>query len=179
MASTIVLLRGINVGGHHVLPMAELRADLTALGLDNVRTYIQSGNAVFDDPRARGEALADAIGARIEQRHGFRPHAFVLPRDGLRAAVEGNPFPEAEARMLQLYFLAEPARAPDLAALDAARSDTERYALTERVFYLHAPDGIGRSRLAAHVDRHLGVTTTARNLRTARKLLSLAFEPAG
>lgn len=70
-------------------------------------------------------------------------------------------------------MLAEPATNVDLQALDRVKTGTESYKLTNHVFYLHAPDGIGRSRLAAIIERSLGVTTTSRNFRTIDKLRSM------
>lgn len=175
MRKWIALLRGINVGGNNVLPMAKLRNDLEELGLENVRTYIQSGNVVFDASAKSAAALGTKIGKQIEQRHGFRPQLLVLTRQDLLAAVESNPFPEAvsEPKSLHFSFLAEPAADPDLKALDDVKAATERYELTDRVFYLHAPDGIGRSKLAANVEKHIGVAMTGRNYRTVEKLLSM------
>ncbi len=172
MATWIALLRGINVGGRNILPMKELVRDLESLGLEDVRTYIQSGNAVF---RAAGEepsGLGEKIAATIEKRHGFRPQVLLLAAGELQDAIAANPFPEAEAepKSLHLSFLAAPPPAPDLEALRAVKSPTERFHLTDRVFYLHAPDGIGRSKLAAKVEKRLGVPITARNWRTVSKL---------
>lgn len=65
---------------------------------------------------------------------------------------------------------------PDLAELESLRSATERFELSETVFYLHAPDGIGRSKLAAHVEKALGVVQTGRNWRSVQAILSLASE---
>lgn len=176
METWIALLRGINVGGNNILPMAKLRNDLESLQLRNVRTYIQSGNVVFDATARKASSLAREIGRRVEERHGFRPHLLILSREDLLAAVESNPFPEAAShpKTLHFFFLAETADAPDTKALDDAKSPTESYRLTDRVFYLHAPDGIGRSKLAANAEKHLGVVTTARNYRTVEKLLSMA-----
>lgn len=175
MPTWIALFRGINVGGHNVLPMAELRSDLESLNLKNVRTYIQSGNVVFDSTAKSAASLAKRIARRTEEQHGFRPQLLLLSREDLLAAVESNPFPQAVAnpKTLSFFFLAEPARDPDTKALDRAKTPSERYELTDGVFYLHAPDGLGRSKLAAGVERHLGVVTTARNYRTVEKLLSM------
>ena len=70
-------------------------------------------------------------------------------------------------------FLAEPATSPNVEAMDNAKTSTENYKLTGRVFYLHAPDGIGRSKLAANAEKYLGVVTTGRNYRTIDKLLTM------
>lgn len=169
-------MRGINVGGHNILPMADLRNDLESLKLTNVRTYIQSGNVVFESAATTPSALAKRIDERIEELHGFRPRVLILSREDFLAAIETNPFPEAasDPRTLHFFFLAEPAADPDLQAIDDARSSTENYKLTDRVFYLHAPDGIGRSKLAANVEKHLRVVVTARNYRTVDRLMSMA-----
>ena len=85
------------------------------------------------------------------------------------------PFPQAaaEPQFLHLYFLARPAE-PDLEALNALKTSSEAFAIVDQVFYLHAPQGIGRSKLAAGAEKHLGVAVTARNWRTANKVLQLA-----
>ena len=111
----------------------------------------------------------------IADAHGFRPQVVVLEVVELQRAVEQNPFPDGEPKAVQLYFLTEPAT-PDEQAIEALRANSERYVAAETVFYLHAPDGIGRSKLAAKVERCLGVATTARNLRTVNKLLAMAAE---
>ena len=93
MRTWIALFRGINVGGRNILPMAELRSDLESLNLKNVRTYIQSGNVVFDSTIKTAPFLTRRICGQIENRHGFRPGVFLLDPEGLISAVDSNPFP--------------------------------------------------------------------------------------
>lgn len=176
MAAWIVLLRGINVGGRNALPMKELVRDLKSLGLEDVRTYIQSGNAVFRSARKISNKLHTRIATTIEHRHGFRPQVLILSADELRQAVESNPFPEAEdePKTLHLFFLASTPSAPDIELLTQAKSPAERFHLTNRVLYLHAPEGIGRSKLVAKIENALGVAVTARNWRTVLKLIDMA-----
>ena len=178
MATWIALFRGINVGGNNILPMAKLKSDLESLKLKNVRTYIQSGNAVFDSSAKTASSLTKNIARRIEEQHGFRPHLLIFNRKDLLAAIESNPFPKAvsDPKTLHFFFLAEPASDPDMEALDNAKTSTEKYKLTDRVFYLHAPDGIARSKLAAHAEKHLGVVTTARNYRTVDRVLAMVAQ---
>lgn len=175
MKTWIGLFRGINVGGNNILPMAQLKRDLESLNLKNVRTYIQSGNVVFDSTARTASSLSRKIGARIEKQHGFRPNLFILNREELLTSIESNPFPRAvsDPKTLHFFFLAEPASNPDKKALENAKSPTEKYKLMDRVFYLYAPDGVGRSKLAANAEKYLGVATTARNYRTVDKLLSM------
>jgi uncharacterized protein (DUF1697 family) len=175
MQTWIALFRGINVGGNNILPMAELRDDFESLNIENVRTYIQSGNVVFDSSAKTAASLSKKIVRRIEERHGFCPQVLIVTREDLLATIESNPFAEAvsDPKTLHFLFLAEPASNPDMEALDGAKAPSERYELTDRVFYLHAPDGIGRSKLASKAERYLGVVATGRNYRTVAKLLSM------
>ena len=176
MKTWIALFRGINVGGNNVLPMAELRDDLETLKLKNVRTYIQSGNVVFDASAKTANSIRKKIKQCIEERHGFEPKVLILSEDKLAAAVEANPFPKAQSsdpKTLHFLFLAQSASDPNMDAIDTARKATENFKLTDHVFYLHAPEGIGRSKLAANVEKYLGVTTTARNFRTVEKLMNM------
>lgn len=173
MNTWVALLRGINVGGANRLPMAELRKLLERLGLEGVRTYIQSGNVVFGSANDNTPgALGERIEATIEKHHGFRPRVLVLSEARFREALEANPFPEAEAepKTLHLYFLGESPVDADATALEAVASPTERFRLGDRVLYLHAPDGFGRSKLASRAEALLGVPATARNWRTVTRL---------
>ena len=178
METCIALFRGINVGGKNVLPMKDLRSVLEDIGARNVQTYIQSGNAVFRTDENDVRLLADRIRTLTGERHGFEPHVLVLTLQEMEDAVSSIPFPEAESepKNLHLFFLASAPEDPDLDALGNVRGELERFALKDRTFYLHAPEGLGRSRLAARAERLLGVPVTARNWRTVRKVLILAQE---
>ena len=175
MTIYVALLRGINVGGKHSLPMQELRNILDALGCEDVSTYIQSGNAVFrsDDDR---ESLAAKIKSAIEQAFGFAPHVHLLTIKEFQSIVAANPFPEAvaTAKLLHVSFLAEVPENPDLNTLATLKAPTERFELLGDAFYLHAPDGIGRSKLASKVEGCLGVAITGRNWRTVNRIADLA-----
>jgi uncharacterized protein (DUF1697 family) len=107
---------------------------------------------------------------------GFKPRVILLTIGQLNAAVEANPYPQAkrEPKALHLFFLADDAINVDSDALNVLKKDSEQFALVDRVFYLYAPEGIGRSKLAARVENLLGVPLTARNWRTVGKVLQLA-----
>ncbi len=175
MPRWIALLRGINVGGKHLLPMKALASELAELQLTNIRTYIQSGNVVLDADEKNGKALAKKITALIEARHGFAPHVLLLSRTAWQQAIDANPFPQAtsDPQSLHFFFLDQPPNKPNLQALEQAKSATESYVLAGSVFYLHAPEGVGRSKLAATVEKQLGVPATARNYRTVEKIAEL------
>src|SRR5262245_33684106 len=95
MKRWIALFRGINVVGNNRLPMASLVRHLEAMKLKNVKTYIQSGNAVFDSKSSNLISLMKAIVARIKQEHGFAPKLLLLSPDDLQKALNDNPFPHA------------------------------------------------------------------------------------
>jgi uncharacterized protein (DUF1697 family) len=166
----IALLRGINVGGTGILPMTELRDMLQKLGAKSVKTYIQSGNAVF-----RGRLDETTIADAIEAARGFRPRAIVLEIATYAEVLAANPFPEAvdDPKSLHLFFLASPS-AVDAAVLSATKGPEERFVLTKRTLYLHTPKYLSGSKLAVKLERLLEVPTTARNWRSATKVLELA-----
>lgn len=178
MPRWIALFRGINVGGNNLLPMKELVRHLEALKLKNVRTYIQSGNVVFDSDEKNAKSLAKKIKARIERECGFGPEVLLISRDELQNAIEANPFSHAvsEPKSLHFFFLEKAAAKANIQALDMAKAPTESYVLKGSVIFLHAPEGVGRSKLAASAERHLGVAATARNYRTVEKLAEMAAQ---
>ena len=175
METIIALLRGINVGGHNKLPMRELKTTLATIGLTNVQTYIQSGNVIFQTDRTDLRTLAAEIGAAIDESHGFVPRILLLTLAELQTAVSRNPFPatDDQHKTLHFYFLESAPPNPDLVGLEAIKTGSEQFALIDTVFYLHAPEGIGRSKLAAKAEKALGGAATARNWRTVSKLVEM------
>lgn len=153
--------------------MADLRRILERLGCADVRTYIQSGNVVFDEPDG-GEVSAASIAVAVQAETGIDARVLVLTAAEFQRAAERNPFAAEEDRTVHLFFLESAPPDPDLDAIRDLCTDSERWRLTDAVFYLHAPEGIARSKLAAAVERKLGVGATARNWRTVCKVLELA-----
>lgn len=178
MKTYIALLRGINVGGKHLLPMKELGALLEGLGAQNVKTYIQSGNVVFRSKERDVSQFASRISAEIHRSLGFEPYVLVMEEERFETAIVENPFPEAECepKTLHVGFLSSPPANPNLNSLESLKKESERFQLHDNVFYLHAPEGVGRSKLAAASERLLGVSMTSRNWRTVCKTRDLARE---
>lgn len=170
MQTWIVLLRGINVGGHHLVSMKELVRHLEADGFTGVRTYIQSGNVVLQAE----ERPEQRIGILIERHFGFKPAVFALDAYELRQAAANNPFDSRAGKMVHFFFC-YPEPRPDYDLLKAVKAPTEDFLLKGPVFYLYAPEGIGRSRLVEKIGKALpGVEITARNLNTINKLLEMS-----
>ncbi|NDZ81388.1 DUF1697 domain-containing protein [Streptomyces sp. SID10853] len=173
-----VLLRGINVGGARKVPMADLRELLTGLGHGDVRTYLNSGNAAFSSDTAGEEGLAASVEKAIEDRFGFTVDCLVRSGAYLRAVADGCPFPAAELQGKQLHvtFFSGPVGPERFAALDQRAYLPEEFRLGDRVLYLYAPDGLGRSKLAEALNRpavNKGITGTSRNWNTVLKLAEL------
>lgn len=181
MNTHIALLRGINVGGNNKLPMRDLVSILQGLDLHNVKTYIQSGNAVFQSKRDDLAILSQEIGAAIEQHHGFNPQVFILSVDALQEAIAANPFPKAEDEPKTLHFFfwdGDPSNLDD-DALNKMKKENEQFQRINSVLYLHAPDGISRSKLAESLSKkRTDVMITARNYRSASKILAMALDLA-
>ena len=178
MVTYIALLRGINVGGKNKLPMKDLTMLLNGLGLDSVRTYIQSGNVVFQSVQEDTAHLSREISAAINRQFGFEPLILLLRLEEFAAAVAANPFPDAaaEPKSLHFFFLSANPENPNLDAIGQLKAESEEFQLLGNVFYLYAPEGIGRSRLAASAERLIGVPVTARNWRSVTSILDLAAE---
>ncbi|MFE0253855.1 DUF1697 domain-containing protein [Streptomyces sp. NPDC059010] len=175
------LLRGINVGGSRKVPMADLRTLLTGLGLDGVRTYLQSGQAVFSADRGDEESLAAEVASAIEQHFGFAVDVIVRDHAYLRAIADNCPFPAAELEPKQLHvtYFSAPVDAERFAEIDQAAFLPEEFRLGDRALYLYAPNGLGRSKLAEILSRprlNKGLIATSRNWNTVVKLVELTSD---
>jgi uncharacterized protein (DUF1697 family) len=176
MAVWISFLRGINVGGNNLLPMAALKGLYAELGFEQVHTLLQSGNAVF--VAGKSSKLEQRIVRAIEARFAFRPRVMLRSPDELRQAASHNPFPkqaQSEPQRVLVHFLE---RAPAKGALEklrAAHQGPERFELRYHTLYVYFPEGAGKSKLTpARMDKALGVQGTARNWNTLTKLIALA-----
>ncbi|MEV7402471.1 DUF1697 domain-containing protein [Streptomyces sp. NPDC091267] len=178
MTMYAALLRGINVSGHKKIPMADLRALLTGLGHGDVRTHLQSGNAVFSSAADDENALATELERAIQERFGFDVPCLVRDGSYLAAVADACPFPaaELEARQLHVTYFDRPVDAARFAPLDAAAFLPEEFRVGERALYLYAPDGLGRSKLAAALSRpslNKGLIATSRNWNTVTRLAEM------
>jgi len=171
MNTYILLFRGINVGGNNIMPMKALKALLQDAGCEQVKTYIQSGNVVLN---ATTETL-EKIPQHIAQQFGFTPQVLVLTPQEFTQVYKDNPYPDHEGKTVHFYFCAE---APPLnqEKIDTYIADDEQYQVIGKVFYLHAPSGIGRSKLANNVEACLGCSGTGRNLNTVLKIHQILAE---
>jgi uncharacterized protein (DUF1697 family) len=179
MATTYAaLLRGINVGGSRKVPMADLRALMEGLGHEGVRTHLQSGQAVFTSAHGDEESLAAGLAAAIERHFGFAVDVIVRDHAYLRAIADACPFPaaELEAKQLHVTYFSVPVGPERFAGIDRESFRPEEFRLGDRVLYLYAPDGLGRSKLAEQLAGPRvtkGLIATTRNWNTVVKLVEL------
>lgn len=177
-ATYVALLRGINVSGKNPIAMAELRASCAALGLSEVRTYLQSGNVVFGAERGDARRLADALHGRIEKDFGHDVAVLVVSAQQLERVASGNPLrpaASADGRLFHCTFLFAPVPQARFHELRLPARDGERAVLAGQTVYLHCPHGYGTSKLNnAYFERALGVQATTRNWRSVLALRELA-----
>lgn len=177
MKTWIALFRGINMVGRHLLPMKELVVLLEGLGARDVKTYHQSGNVVFRHRGKDAVGLGERISTTIKKQYGFKPRVLLLEEEEFLQIMKNNPFPEGVSEPeLCVVFLSTVPDHPDLDSLEAVRKDSERFMLRDKAFYMHAPEGTYRSKLAGRIERSLGVPVTTRTWGTIEKVMALVKE---
>ncbi|HEV3322474.1 MAG TPA: DUF1697 domain-containing protein [Solirubrobacteraceae bacterium] len=173
----IALLRGVNVGGHNRVPMAHLRELMGELGYGDVRTHLQSGNAVFTAPGTPPEQAAREIEGQLASALGLGVRVLVRTVAELAQVVAANPLPDAvaEPSRLLVTFLSAPPSPELLRDLDPADFEPDLFGVGEREIYVWCPEGVRTIKLSyAFFERRFGVVATARNWNTVTRLLELA-----
>jgi uncharacterized protein (DUF1697 family) len=174
----VSMLRGVNVGPHHRIRMADLKVVYESLGLTDVETYIQSGNVVFRSAARTAGRVAERIEQAIERRFGFHAPVVVRSAAELRRVVERNPFAGRsgiQPEKLAVTFLR---CEPDVGAgarVQALPPAPEEARLDGCDLYVYFPNGMGRPKLSvAQLEKAVAVPGTARNWNTVRQLLEMA-----
>jgi uncharacterized protein (DUF1697 family) len=176
----IALLRGINVGGHKKIKMDQLRASLEAMGLEQVKTYIQSGNVVFKSVKVPPSALSRKIEAKILSDFGHSVSVITRTADELNRAISDNPFlkdNKIDPEKLHVMFLSG---VPDSSALEKLKSLTtapDQFRCVGKELHFCLPNGVAESVLMKKpVDRILALVTTTRNWRTVNTLRQMCMD---
>ena len=176
----MALLRAVNVGGRNRVAMAQLRELLSGLGYVDVRTHLQSGNAVFIAPDGISSEQVEAeIEGALESELGLVARVLVRTRAELERVVAENPLLDVaddRARLLVVFLSGEPDRAA-VSELAPADFEPDVFALGEREIYAYYPDGVHATRLSnAFWERRLGMAATGRNWKTVTRLLEMLGE---
>jgi uncharacterized protein (DUF1697 family) len=177
MASYVSLFRGINVGGHRLVPMSKLKDLHESLGLGDVATYIQSGNVIFTSDEPNISLLPGRIEATFAARFGFHSDVIVRSAADLATIVANNPFanqPTKETKWVMVMFLATPPTSTAEKELMRTYSGPEEFRVVDREMYIYYPTGSGRSKLTGTlIEKKLETVGTARNWNTVLKLQSM------
>jgi uncharacterized protein (DUF1697 family) len=172
----LALLRGINVGGKNKLSMKDLIGVFAEIGCVHVKSYIQSGNVIFDAAPGVAARVPGVVAARIAERFGYRTPVVLRTAEEIEAVIAHNPFLAAGCAEdeLHVYFLADRPEPPRVHQLDPDRSPPDRFDVQGREVYLRLPNGMARTRFTnAYFDSKLATLSTGRNWRTVTKLLEL------
>jgi uncharacterized protein (DUF1697 family) len=164
----VALLRGINLGSRNRVPMAKLREVCEGIGATNVRTYIASGNVVFDSVLTAA-SLRKKLEQEIEREFGIKIIVVVVTAAELATAIKKNPFPKSEPGSLHAAFSEDDIAKADIDRLNALDMAPEEVAIVGRTIYMHLPKGFGTGQLPKQVDR-VKVKVTIRNWRTVMAL---------
>jgi len=171
------MLRGINVSGQKKIRMADLRSLYESLGLINVRSYLQSGNVIFDSEEENVEKLKDAIEAQIESTFGFSVPVLIQTSEDFQRAIKEHPFAEEEAIRVLVTFLYESPEKSKLEELSQHEDKVDKFAIGEQEIFLFCPDGYGRTKLSNNFfEKKLGVIATTRNWKSVNALYEMASE---
>lgn len=170
----VALLRGINVSGHNMIKMADLKVVLDKMGLYDVNTYLQSGNVVFSSDIESCSKLETAIADAIHKSFGFDIKVKVIEKEPFQEVFLNNPFTkDTEIDTKQLYYIHLMGK-PDLTVFKELKNDEkipEKMSLEGAVIYVQYVNGYGRSKLHGNIfERKLKVSATARNHNTMKSL---------
>ncbi|EDP71295.1 hypothetical protein FBALC1_02387 [Flavobacteriales bacterium ALC-1] len=175
MQTYIALLRGINVGGHKKVPMSELRELLTKSGLENVKTYIQSGNVIFKCREIPLPQLENGIQKSIKVHFGFDVSVLVRTRKQLQIIFDDCPYPEAKKVNSYFAMLSEVPNKDLVKEAYEKTYENEEYKIQNDCLYFYCANGYGNAKFNMnYFERKLEVAATSRNYKTMVKLLSLS-----
>jgi uncharacterized protein (DUF1697 family) len=165
------------VAGHARVSMEELRKCFESQGLEKARTYIQSGNVVFELKTANVSGLAEKIEKGIKAVLGLDVSVIVRTREEMSKVIENIPFRAQDQDKSHVTFLsAEPEHVP-VKEIEAVKDRTEKFLVSGREVYLHCPNGYGKSKLSnSFFERKLKVSATTRNWRTVNVLYKMASD---
>src|SRR3989441_11956145 len=180
MTIYVAMLRGINVSGQKTIKMENLRVSFEALGFRRVRSYVQSGNVIFEATKASSDNLSKNVGEKILSDFGFSVTLILRTSEEMKKIVSDNPFLKEsgiDRSKLHVTFLSELPAIAAMGKLDALKGDVDQFRIKNREIYLYCPSGYGRTKLSnSSFERLLSVEATTRNWRTVKMLAGMSSE---
>ena len=177
MPTCVAMLRGINVGSGKIVKMERLRASFGALGFRGVRTYVQSGNVIFESEQKSPAGLSKTIGKKIQRDFGFTVPVLVKSSKEMEQIVANNPSVKEKGidhSKLHVTFLSGAPPKTAVKILEPLATGRERFRILNREIYLYCPDGYGNTKLSNNaIEKKLSVVATTRNWRTVNTLLEM------
>jgi uncharacterized protein (DUF1697 family) len=182
MKTYIALLRGINVSGQKMIKMAALLEMFNSLNVKNAKTYIQSGNIVFQCKEAEKSTLEKKIENKIKDTFGFDVAVVMITSEELKDILKHNPYlknKNTDFSRLYLTFFKGTYEQQILAKLSEADYKGDEFILKEKVIYLHLPNNYGNTKLNNNFfENKLKIVATTRNWKTVNELQKMAEEIA-
>jgi len=177
MPTYVAVLRGINVGPGKIVKMERLRASFEALGFGGVRTYVQSGNVIFESEQKSAAELSRKIEEKIQHDFGFTVPVLVKTSKEMAQIVSDNPLVKEKGidhSKLHVTFLSDAPPKTAVKVLEALATGRERFRILNREIYLYCPDGYGNTKLSNNaIEKKLSVVATTTNWRTVNTLLEM------
>ena len=174
----IAFLRGINVSGQKIVKMADLKRVFESLSFDNIRTYGQSGNVIFDCKRAETAKLVTRVEEKISETFGFSTNVIIRTQQDLEKIIDNNPLiGSADIALDKLYitFLRDTPDETVASNLDINSDDDEKFVVVGKEVYLYCPNGYARTKLNnTTFAKKLNTVATTRNWKTIHKLLVIS-----
>lgn len=177
MIKYVAFLRGINVGGNHIIKMEDLRRMFAAMNFENVKTYIQSGNVIFETAEKDSDAIAAVIERGLYKEVGYEVKTMTRTLAELKEIAAHNPFNSAADANAQRYvcFLSAAPAAESKDSLASLSGDFEVFRFRNReMYYLRRPNNPSKDLFSNNfIEKRLKLASTTRNLTTVNKILSL------
>ena len=174
------MLRGINVSGQKKIRMVDLKDLYESLKLTNVRTYVQSGNVVFDSSERDVSKLTKLIESKIEKTFGYPVTVFIRDTKNLKRIINSNPFiikRNEDTSSLYVTFLYNHSSQSSLSNLDITNNDGDEFHFGEEEIFIFCPSGYGRTKLNNNFfEKKLKIPATTRNWNTVNALYEMAIE---
>jgi len=178
MTTYISILRGINVSGHRMIKMDALKKMCVDLNFSNVKTFIQSGNIIFQSKTKGTEKISITIKTSIEKLFGFDVPVITLTQTELESIINSNPFSKDKTKdpaFFHITLLSDEPELQNIELLQQVDLKNDRYEVIDKTIYLYCPDSYSNSKLTnTFLEKKLKVTATTRNWKTTNELQNIS-----